>query len=618
MTKGDSYTGTLPAVTSWKEDKTIENRNTQSRIISRLFFHLLPVQVMIIAMGSINSIVDGVTASRGIGADAVSAIGLYYSMVRIFEAVTNVLLGGTAVLCGRYLGRGDTEKIRGMYSLNLTVTFIAGVILIIANTVLAVPVAGLLGANTPAMREYVAIYARGYAIGILPMLLTSQLASFLQMEHNYVRNYVGIALMIGFNVALNILFVFSMKMGLGGLALSTSISNWAYFLVLAIHFLKNKGLFSYSFSSVLWDKFWTMLRIGFPGAILVVGLALRYMVINRLLISYGGPGGLPAMSAFNMITGLFIAVGIGTGSVVRMLTSVFIGENDREGIMEVIRIAFTRVMMLCIALGILVLLFAGPLAGIFFSDHQTEAFIETKRLFAMYSVCIPLVLVCCINTNYFQALERRNFVNVVSIFDGFLGMVVPALILAPVMGAMGVWIALVVGIAVTACLGFIYSIICNGGIPRTLNEWLLIDKVLGPDNEPRLSVNISSMEEVASVAEKVERFCRENAVSGKEAMHVALCLEETAGNIVHHGFKAGEGSHSVDISVVLKNDRSAVITVRDDCVPFNPLEWAQITSGEKDPTANIGIRTVIKIAKDVTYQNLLGMNVLTIILGERR
>jgi Na+-driven multidrug efflux pump/anti-sigma regulatory factor (Ser/Thr protein kinase) len=569
-------------------------------------------------MGSINSIVDGVSASRGIGADAVSAIGLYFSMVRIFEAVTNVILGGTAVLCGKYLGRGDTEKVKGMYSLNLTVTFIAGVILIIANTVLAGPLAVVLGAGTPVMEEAVTIYARGYAIGILPMLLAGQLAAFMQLEHKYARNYLGIALMIGCNVVFNILFVFVMKMGLYGLALSTSISNWAYFLVLAIYFLKNKGVFSYSFSSILWGKLWPMLKIGFPGAILVVCLALRYMVINRLLIRYGGTGGLPAMSAFNMITGLFIALGLGTGAVVRMLTSVFIGESDREAVMEVIRIVYTRVMLLCIALGVLVLLFAGPLAGIFFPDHQAEAFLETKRLFSMYSVCIPLVLVCSVYSNYFQALERNVFVNIVSIFDGFLAMVLPALLLAPVMGAMGVWIALVLGIVLTASLGFIYSIICNRGVPRTLNDWLLLNVVFGLDTEPRLGVTISSMEEVSSVAERVQHFCGENGLSDRGALYVSLCMEEMAGNIVRHGFKAGTGSHTVDISVVLKKDGSVVSTVRDDCIAFNPLEWAQITRGEKDPTANIGIRTVLNIAEDVSYQNLLGMNVLTILLGVRR
>ena len=585
--------------------------NQLSQVLTRLFFRLLPVQVLIVAMASANSIVDGVVAARGIGADAVGAIGLYYSMVRIFEAVGAVLLGGTAVICGRYLGRGDTEKIRGMFSLNLTVTFLAGVVLTLVNSVLAAPLSSALGAQTAAMQRDLAAYAAGYAVGIIPMLLATQLAAFLQMEHSYIRNYAGSVLLIISNVLLDILFVYVLHMGLFGLALATSISNWIYFLVLVPHFFSGRTVFVYSISGILWKKLGDMAGIGFPGAILVICLAARYMVINRLLIRYGEEGGLPAMSAFNMITGLFIALGLGTGTVVRMLTSVFIGEHDREAVPEIIRIVLTRVLPMCVGMGVLVFLFASPLAGIFFPDDGTAAFTQTRTLFRIYGFCIPLVLICTVTSNYFQALKRKVFVNLMSVFDGFLGMVIPALLLTPVCGATGVWIALFLGILITASLGFIYSIICNRGIPRTLSEWLLIDRIFGPDVHPGLSTTIRSLDDVTSVSEKVQRFCSDHGVPAKESMCTALCLEEMAGNIVKHGFHAGRGSHTADIRVVINENCRIHTSVRDDCIPFNPVEWAQITSGE-DPAANIGIRMVLGIASEVTYQSVLGLNVLRI------
>ena len=36
-----------------------------------------------------------------------------------------------------------------------------------------------------------------------------------------------------------------------------------------------------------------------------------------------------------------------------------------------------------------------------------------------------------------------------------------------------------------------------------------------------------------------------------------------------------------------------------------------------DPTKNIGIRMVYRLAQDVSYQNLLGLNVLTIVLSDQ-
>ena len=46
---------------------------------SKLYFKLLPVQVMIVAMASINSIVDGAVAGRFIDSRTVGVIGEAYS-----------------------------------------------------------------------------------------------------------------------------------------------------------------------------------------------------------------------------------------------------------------------------------------------------------------------------------------------------------------------------------------------------------------------------------------------------------------------------------------------------------------------------------------------------------
>ena len=112
----------------------IREKNT-NKLIENLFFKMLPVQILIFAMGSVNSIVDGTIAGHFIDSSAVGLVGLYYSMVNVLSAVGNVLLGGTAVLCGKHMGRGDQEKTEGIFSLNLTLTFIIGVLLTILSLV---------------------------------------------------------------------------------------------------------------------------------------------------------------------------------------------------------------------------------------------------------------------------------------------------------------------------------------------------------------------------------------------------------------------------------------------------------------------------------------------------
>ena len=80
--------------------------------------------------------------------------------------------------------------------------------------------------------------------------------------------------------------------------------------------------------------------------------------------------------------------------------------------------------------------------------------------------------------------------------------------------------------------------------------------------------------------------------------------------MVDHGFRKDSKAHSVDIRVTHKNDE-VILRIRDDCVPFDPGERQKLTDSE-DITKNIGIRMVYKIARNIEYQNILGLNVLTI------
>ena len=54
-----------------------------------------------------------------------------------------------------------------------------------------------------------------------------------------------------------------------------------------------------------------------------------------------------------------------------------------------------------------------------------------------------------------------------------------------------------------------------------------------------------------------------------------------------------------------------MIRFKDDCRPFDPQERELMMTPE-DPAKNIGLRIVFRIAKEHSYQNLLGLNVLTV------
>lgn len=587
-------------------------RNKQKDIIKKLFFKLLPVQVAILAMGSINTIIDGAVAGRYIDSVTVGVIGLYFPMVQVVSGVSSILLGGTSVLMGKHMGRGDMEKTRGVFSLNLALTILFGGLLSVLSFVFASPLADILGAS-PDLKPQLILYIRGYAIGILPFLLANQVGYFLEIERQSKRNYIGVGVMIVLNIALDVALVAVFKTGILGLAIATSVCNIVYALILASYYFGDSAQLKFSRSIIDWKSTWPLIKIGFPGALLVLCLALRGGVLNRILLSYGGTDGLSAMASYNMIGGLFMAYCIGGGIVVRTLASIFIGEEDKYSIKHLIKIVFSRGLAVTAVIAIVIVVFSGFFASIFFPDTTTNVYSLTKSLIVVYGLCIPLILVCCVFTNYMQAMEHNVYVNFLSLFDGFFAMIIPTLILAPLMGIKGIWIAIPLGIILTMLATPTYCALWWKRKPRNIDEWMFFRPDFGVKAEDAINMQLTSVEDAVDMSQQVENFCLAHGMDRTTAYHAALCLEEMAVNVITHGFNKDNKDHQVDVHVMYKGDK-VLLRIKDDCIPFNPEERASQVSPE-DPMKGMGIRMVMKIAEDVNYNNLLGLNVLTITLG---
>lgn len=591
----------------------IGKRRRDDEILSELFFRLLPVQVGLVAMESVNAIIDGVVASHFIDPATVGVIGLYYTVLRILESIGGLLLSGSAVLCGRYLGAGKLERTRGVCSLSITAAFLVGALLAILSFAAPRRVAILLGADvnlTGALSSYV----KGYGVGILPQLMGQQFAACLQLERQDRRGRLGILVMILCNAGLDLLFVIVWKMGTFGLALATSVSNWAYFIVTAGYYLTSRAQLKPDLRLIDWRELPQIAKIGFPAAMLVGCLAARSLALNRLLLTYAGTDGLSALAAFNMVCSLILAVAIGTGATVRMLSSVLIGEENREGLKSLMRIVFTQLMPFVLLLTLAVVLLAPVLAGIFFSDSASNVFRLTRQLIVIYGCFIPLMLTCIVYSSYAQAAGHHLYVNLVSLSDGFFGVVIPAALLAPVFGAFGVWAAFAVSILITASITLLHILIRLTKWPGSADEWLLLEPEFGSSDH--MVMTLHNMDDIIQSSGQVEEYCISHGLPMKISMHAGLCIEEMGGNIVQHGFQADRKTHSIEVRIMLRGS-VVFLTIKDDCIPFNPKEWYEITrSDSDDPLANIGIRMVLGLAEEVEYQNLLGLNVLKIRLTD--
>ncbi len=579
------------------------------KMTARLLFRLLPMQFFIALVATLNSIVSGLFASNFIGTTAMTAVGLYNPINMFIFAVSTMFVGGATIMCGKYMGRSEQDKVQNVFTVSNLLAIMFSALIITAFLIMGLfDLSGFI-ATEEEVRPLFNEYILGQAIGILPLLLGNLAASFLSIENKAGLTTVASVAYIIVNLVLNIIFVAWLGMGPFGLALSSAIGLWVFYLVQAWYFLTPSSPLRILSKKVVWSECANIIRIGIPGAATYGYQALRGFIVNYLLAAYVGAKGISAFAASDNLLRIGWALPTGMLAVSRMLISISIGEEDRHTLTDVMRNMFKRFLPLMSAVCILIMCFSKSLAGLYFQDVSDPVYMMTAWGFRLLPVSMPLSIILLHFVCYGQSLDRQVFVNVLSVIDGVIGVAAFTALLIPFIGMNSVYIANILNGVVTTIVIVGYSVMKKKRFPKNMEDLIVIPDDFGVSEDERIDVSVVREDEVVKVSKQVQDFCLKRGIDTRRAYYAALFLEEMAGNIVTHGFSKDKKNHSVDIRVVHKDDK-VILRIKDDCRPFDPATRKEITDPE-DITKNIGIRMIYKLAEDIEYKNMLGLNVLT-------
>ena len=583
-------------------------------LITRLFFRLLPIQILLAAIGAVNGTISSLFASNNVGAAAMGAIGIYNPINMVMNAMTSLLVLGSTIICGKFMGAQQMEKTQSVFSMDILVSVLFSAVSV-ALHLLAVAF-GWMGLFTkdPEVLVYLNQYVLGRAIGILPFVLGQQLAAFLSLENRRKRTTVASVVFLVVNLVANYLFVAVWEMQAFGIALASSVGLVVFFGIELMHYFRRDAMMKLRFRGMALKDLGDIFKTGFPCALGDGYQAIRGLVVNSLLGIYAGSMGISAYTTALTFMGLFWAIPGAMANVTRMLMSVSIGEQDRQSLTDVMRNMYRWcIPIMTVIAGILTVL-AVPITRLYYHDPTQEVFGMTVWGIRLMPVVMPLALPSMAAFAYGQASGKQGLVNVLSAFDGVVGVVLFSLILMPSMSLNGLYLAIILNsVAAGIIIVFGYSVLMNRRLPRTMDEFMVIPRGFGVSDKDRMDVSVHSMEDVVTVSARVSDFCRRKGIDGRRSYLAGLFLEEMAGNVVDHGFGKDGRKHSVDIRVVYKDDE-LILRIKDDCIPFDPMERRNIMDPE-DPMRNVGIRMVYAMASKVDHRNILGLNVLTLTLA---
>jgi len=586
------------------------DKNDNYKMILKLMLRLLPIQVLFVFVGMINGIVSTYFATNYVGIDAMSAVGLYGPINMFIQAVGTIFVGGSAIVCGKYIGQNNRKEVTSTFSVDMVITFCIAIFFTIVLLVLGFYDLTGIFTNDPNVRPLFNVYLIGQAIGILPFLLGNQFSVFLSLENKQRLSVIASTVFIAVNIAFNYLFVQVMQLQAFGLALAGSLGMLIFCLIEGSYFVSGKSYIRFSLSILKASQAKEIFTKGLPGALTYIYMTVRGFAVNGLLTTYVGSVGISAFAAANNLMSLFWAIPSGMQAVSRLLLSIGIGEEDKKTLTNVMRVMFKVYISMHMVVVAAIILLSKPLTNIFFHDPLEPVYMMTVWGLRILPLCMPFAIITMHFTSYAQASGKNVLVNILSLFDGVLGVVICSALLIGKVGMNAVYIANVLNGIIDIIIILLYAIIQNKHVPHNMEELMVIPKDFGVNEDDVISFTVKTLDEVTSVAEKIQNFCKERGVDSKRALVAGLAMEEMSGNVITHGFTKDKKRHSIDIKAIHKND-DVILRIKDDCIAFDPNTRNSIDD-QDDPTKNFGIRMIYKIASEVNYQNILGLNVLTL------
>lgn len=403
------------------------------------------------------NVADTLIVGRFLGSDALAAVGSSYTLMSFLTSILLGLCMGSGAVFSIAFGERNEEKLKNSMYVSLILIGAVAIVLNVLVFVFLDPIMGLLqvpGRVYPMMKEYLWIIF----FGIMATFLYNYFASLLRSLGNSVVPLIFLAVCAILNIFLDLAFVLWIKMGVGGAALATVISQYISGIGIAIYTYVKMPQFRF-------EKKYCKLSRGIAKEITQFSFltSLQQSVMNFGILMVQG-----LINSFGPVVMAAFAAGVKIDSFAYMPVqdfgnafSVFVAQNHGAKKEERIRLGIKKAVgiavVFCLIISAGVFLFAGPLMTIFVRAEETEVirigaqYLRVEGAFYFGIGCLFLLY------GFYRAVEKPGMSVVLTVIS--LGTrVILAYTLSSIeaIGVMGIWWSVPIGWILADLTGWIY------------------------------------------------------------------------------------------------------------------------------------------------------------------
>lgn len=269
----------------------IKNKNSinmlEGTLIDKLIIFALPLALTSILQQLFN-VCDIIVCGRFVGSLALAAVGANSQIINLFVNSFVGLSVGVNVLIANYIGAKKYEQVHNVIQTSITFALGFGIFLFIVGSLLVRRFLVFLGTPNEIFEPAV-LYLRIYFIG-LPFFSVYNFGAAILRSIGDTKRPLFILIISGIiNTILNVILVVFFNLGVTGVAIATSFSNFVSCIVVIILLMREKGLIHYNIKEwyIVPDSLKKFLLIGVPSSVQGMVFSLSNLCVQSAINSLG-------------------------------------------------------------------------------------------------------------------------------------------------------------------------------------------------------------------------------------------------------------------------------------------------------------------------------------------
>ncbi|MBQ9551043.1 MAG: hypothetical protein IJU87_09560 [Lachnospiraceae bacterium] len=521
-----------------------------------------------------------------VGMTGLSALNIFLPWMLVTNFLGAFFGSGAAIIYSRYMGEFKKERAEEVFTLGTVICAVCGILVFLVALFLMDLFLNFMGCSG-ALKEMLLNYRNFYIPCFFLLPINRFFTNIVYSDGGEFTVVVASITESAGNIVLSI--PLGLMMGIGGIALGTSISMSAALIILCSHFVR-KGMHPFHKIRLNRKDLAEISLYGVPEASMYFSLMLLSIPMDKFVSTYFGEAYLPMLSVlFSLIE--FSLVFESAGEALRPIVPVYLGDGNIPALLKLLRYGLKSSVTLGAVTSMIYLFGASFITRIYnITEPDLQGVCLTGiRIFSLS--CIPMAVEGFLDSYYLYA-EKVGLSLCSYFLKYFICDILLSIPLSLVFGKNGLWL----GYALAPFLSLFLLLTVTRFTHRGESlPYLVSDN--GNSWDCTTEVNAAG---IGNAMEKAEAFLKKKNIDDKRVRNAILNLEETLGLLM----EKNPGKTVLAECFLKTHADNMELIIWDNGIVFDTTKETKVFSGFRSYTYPI----LMKRNKGQEYLVTVGFN----------